>query len=279
MLGDFTWTGYDYLGEAGIAGYHYTPERTEQGWYPDRLAYCGDIDLNGSRRPLSFLLEIAYGMRKEPYIAVERVNRFGQPDNTNDWKYFDAIESWTFPGYEGKPTAVHVFSASQEVELLLDGISLGRKPAGLGAGYDVTFPITYQPGELVAVGYTGGVEDGRFVLKTAGAPEKLSITADRSTISADGRGLCLLTVDLLDSAGLPSRWESRTVTVQVTGSAVLAGLGSANPSCEGSYQSAAWPTYDGRVLAAVRSNGEPGEITVHFRCEGCEDVIVHLRAE
>lgn len=218
-------------------------------------------------------------MRKEPYIAVERVNRFGQPDNTNDWKYFDAIESWTFPGYEGKPTAVHVFSASQEVELLLDGISLGRKPAGLGAGYDVTFPITYQPGELVAVGYTGGVEDGRFVLKTAGAPEKLSITADRRTISADGRGLCLLTVDLLDSAGLPSRWESRTVTVQVTGAAVLAGLGSANPSCEGSYQSAAWPTYDGRVLAAVRSNGEPGKITVHFRCEGCEDVIVHLQAE
>ena len=279
VLGDFTWTGYDYLGEAGIAGYHYTPERTEQGWYPDRLAYCGDIDLDGSRRPVSFLREIAYGLRKSPYIAVERVNRFGQPDNTNDWKYFDAIESWTFPGYEGKPTAVHVLSPSEEVELLLDGVSLGRKAAGRAAGYDVTFPVTYQPGELVAVGYTNGKEDGRFVLKTAGIPKKLSVTASRNTISADGRGLCLLTVDLLDSTGLPSRWESRIVTVRVTGAAELAGLGSADPSCEGSYQSAAWPTYDGRVLAAVRSNGEPGEITVSFTCEGCEEVTVRLRAE
>ena len=279
VLGDFTWTGYDYLGEAGISVYHYAPERTEQGWYPDRLAYSGDIDLNGSRRPVSFLREIAYGLRKAPYIAVERVNRFGQPDNTNDWKYFDAIESWTFPSYEGKPTAVHVFSASEEVELLLDGVSLGRKAAGRAAGYDVTFPVTYQPGELAAVGYTGGREDGRFVLKTAGLPEKLSVTVDRSTISADGRGLCLLTVDLLDNAGLPSRWESRSVTVQVTGAAKLAGLGSANPSCEGSYQSAAWQTYDGRVLAAVRSNGEKGEIAVRFSCKGCEDVTVRLRAE
>jgi len=279
VIGDFTWTGYDYLGEAGIASYHYTPDRNEQGWYPDRLAYSGDININGFRRPVSYLREIAYGLRKEPYIAVERVDRFGQPDNTNDWKYYDVIASWTFPGWEGKPTAVHVLSSSDEVELLQNGVSLGRKPAGKASGYDVAFPVSYAPGELVAIGYTGGVEDGRFVLQTAGASEKLSVTASRDTICADGRGLCLLTVDLLDSVGIPSCWETRNVTVQVEGAAVLAGLGSADPSCEGSYQRAAWPTYDGRVLAAVRSNGEAGDITVSLSCEGCPDVSIRLKAE
>lgn len=279
VIGDFTWTGYDYLGEAGIASYHYTPDRNEQGWYPDRLAYSGDININGFRRPVSYLREIAYGLRKEPYIAVERVDRFGQPDNTNDWKYYDVIASWTLPGWEGKPTAVHVLSSSDEVELLQNGVSLGRKPAGKASGYDVAFPVSYTPGELVAIGYTGGVEDGRFVLQTAGAPEKLSVTASRDTICADGRGLCLLTVDLLDSVGIPSCWETRNVTVQVEGAAVLAGLGSADPSCAGSYQQAAWPTYDGRVLAAVRSNGEAGDITVSLSCEGCPDVSIRLKAE
>ena len=57
VIGDFSWTGYDYLGEAGIGIYHYDSDRTDQGWYPDRLAYVGDIDINGNRRTISYLRE------------------------------------------------------------------------------------------------------------------------------------------------------------------------------------------------------------------------------
>ena len=277
VIGDFTWTGYDYLGEAGIAGYHYTPERHEQGWYPDRLAYCGDINLNGYRRPVSYLRECTYGLRREPFIAVERVDKYGMPDNTNDWKYADAIDSWTFDGYEGKETAVHVLSASDEVELFLNGRSLGRKPAGKKAGFDVAYVLPYEPGELRAVGCTGDAEDGCFVLRTAGRPAKLSVQVSRDTLDADGRSLALITADLADENGIINHWTPKDITVRVQGAGVLEGFGSADPSCEGSYQQDTWTTFDGRVMAAVRSGFEKGEIRVKISCPGCEDVQLTLQ--
>ena len=276
VIGDFTCTGYDYLGEAGLACCHYAPERREQGWYPDRLAYCGDIDLNGNRRPVSYLREIAYGLRRAPFIAVERPDRFGQADNTNDWKYYDALDSWTFPGHEGKPTVAHVMSASDEVELFLNGVSLGRKrPEELEAAFE----LTYQPGTLEAVGCTDGKEDGRFILRTAGTPARLKVTASRDALPADPGAIAFLTVDLVDAEGLPSRGERRAVTVEVEGPAVLAGFGSADPQAEGSYQDDTWATFDGRVMAAIRSTGEAGLVRVTFTAEGCEAAEIVLNAE
>lgn len=276
VIGDFTWTGYDYLGEAGLACCHYAPERREQGWYPDRLAYCGDIDLNGNRRPVSYLREIAYGLRRAPFIAVERPGRFGQADNTNDWKYYDALDSWTFPGHEGSKTVAHVMSASDEVELFLNGVSLGRKrPEELEAAFE----LTYQPGTLEAMGYTDGKEDGRFILRTAGTPARLKVTASRDALPADPGAIAFLTVDLVDAEGLPSRGERRAVTVEVEGPAVLAGFGSADPQAEGSYQDDTWATFDGRVMAAIRSTGEAGLVRVTFTAEGCEPAEIVLNAE
>lgn len=279
VIGDFTWTGWDYLGEAGIGCYHYAPDRYDQGWYPDRLAYCGDIDINGHRRPVSYLREIAYGMRREPYICVERPERYGQRDNTNDWKYVDATASWTFPGFEGRPAIVHVLSPSQEVELFLNGVSLGRKAAGQDAGFDVPFSTEYAPGELTAVGYTDGFEDGRFTLKTAGSPRMMRITPSKTTLTADGRGVSFITVELLDENGLPSPWEARDVTVTVTGAATLAGFGSADPQVEGSYQQNTWKTFDDRVMVAVRSGVEPGEAEVTVSAPGCGEQKLTLHVE
>ena len=275
VLGDFTWTGYDYIGEAGIACYHYAPERHEQGWYPDRLAYCGDINLNAYRRPVSYLREIAYGLRTEPVIAVERLDRFGQSDNTNDWKYYDALDSWTWPGFEGKGTMIHVLSFSEEVELFLNGVSMGCKAT---EGHEAAFELTYNPGELLAVGYTGGKEDGRFALHTAGSPAKLGVSVDKNILKADGRSAAFVTVDLLDENGRPSRFETRKVTVKVEGAGVLAGFGSAHPRCEGSYQDSTWATFDGRVMAVVRSTSESGEIRVHISAEGCGEKGITLKS-
>lgn len=275
VIGDFTWTGYDYLGEAGIGIPHYTQMKS-LGGYPDRLAYCGDINLNADRRPVSFLREIAFGLRSEPFIAVHRPEVFGKTYDHNNWKYFDSIDSWTFPGYEEKPTRVYVLANCDEVELFLNGGSLGRKQVGELLPLTAVYDLAYRPGELKAVGYNAGTACGECVLTTAEKPVAMRVSASDTEIEAGGQGVAFLTVDMVDSQGRRSRFEKKTVSVKVEGAGTLLGFGSANPSCEGSYQDCTWDTFDGRIMAAIRGGEEPGDCKVTFSAEGCADVTVSL---
>lgn len=275
VIGDFTWTGYDYLGEAGIGIFHYGRVES-QGIYPDRLAYCGDISLNGYRRPASYLREIAYGLRKEPYIAVVRLEHTGEPFDKNNWKYIDALDSWTYPGWEGKPAQVYVLAQGEEVELFCNGRSLGRKPLGEAEPLTAVFPLPYEPGELRAVAYQDGAILGESTLATAGPVKALAVAVSQEVL-APVEGLAFLTVDLVDEAGAPNRREEKPVTVTVEGAGTLLGFGSGAPSAEGSYQDATWPTFDGRVMAVVRAGEEPGEIRVTFSAPGCAPVAKTLR--
>ena len=276
VIGDFTWTGWDYLGEAGIGIFHYEAAERKQGFWPDRLAYCGDINLNGYRRPASYLREIAYGLRKDPYIAVDRPEHFGQQHDINGWKYGDAVDSWTWRGFEGKTVRVRVLARADEAELVLNGVSLGRKKIGEEEKLTAYFEIPYEPGNLEAVCYTDGAEIGRSALETADQPEKLSVQVTHETLPADGSGVSFLIIEPVDAIGRINRQEKRSVTVSVEGAGFLAGLGSADPSSEGSYQAQTCATFDGRVMAAVRSADHPGEINVRLQAEGLPEEVVTI---
>lgn len=273
VIGDFTWTGYDYLGEAGIGSYHYEAMPQGQGVYPDRLAYCGDINLNGYRRPVSYLREMIYGLRKEPYISVERVDRYGYGCVRNHWKAGDEIASWTFPGYEGMPARIKVFSPSEEVELFLNGKSIGRKPVGEEHEYTAEYETIYNPRTLTAVGYDGGEETARFSLTTAGKPKKIDVITNADRLCADGSDVLIIEASLVDENGIENMWEEKEIKISIDGPAYLAGFGNADPSGEESYQSDICRTFDGRVIAVVRSTTEPGTITVHLEAEGVESVV------
>lgn len=275
VIGDFTWTGYDYLGEAGIGSYHYDAMPQGQGSYPDRLAYCGDINLNGYRRPISYLREIVYGLRKDPYISVERVDRYGYGCLRNHWKTGDEVASWTFPGYEGKPAKVKIFSPSEEVELLINGNSVGRKPAGENHEFTAEFETVYTPGSITAVGYTGGKETGRCSLRTAGKPKRIRMIPSTDHLRADGRDALILEAVLVDEHGTENMWEKKIIKISVDGPAYLAGFGNANPSGEECYQSDVCETYDGRVIAVIRTAEIPGPITVRLEGEGVERTEYH----
>ena len=110
IIGDFTWTGWDYLGEAGIGKVEYgeASSASFMGGYPWKIAYCGDIDITGNRRPVSYYREIVFGLRKEPYIAVQRPHHYHEQPITTPWSWSDSISSWTWPGFEGKSIRVEV---------------------------------------------------------------------------------------------------------------------------------------------------------------------------
>ena len=110
VIGDFTWTGYDYIGEAGVGIFHYDGKENFTSIYPERLGYIGDIDLIGNRRPISYFREIVYGLTNQPYIAVERMEHRGQTASKTAWMFKDNISSWTWKGHEGEKASVDVYS-------------------------------------------------------------------------------------------------------------------------------------------------------------------------
>lgn len=276
VLGDFTWTGYDYLGEAGCGIFHYDGNANFTSVYPERTAYIGDLDLIGYRRPISYLREIVYGLRKEPYMAVERLNRYGMKCSKTPWMHKDTIASWTWPGYEGKPAVVDIYADAEEVELFLNGRSIGKKPAGEQHEFTATFEITYEPGELTAVSYNAGQKTGSFSLTTAGDSIHLCAQADKTVLCADGEDLSFITVNLVDENGTPNLSASRKIAVSVEGAGRLEAFGSADPQALTGYDEAEWDTYDGYVMAVVRAGTEEGEITVVFTAEGHKEQCVKL---
>ncbi len=276
VLGDFTWTGYDYLGEAGCGIFHYDDAVNFSSVYPERTAYIGDLDLIGYRRPISYLREIVYGIRKEPYIAVERLDKYGLPCSKTPWMHKDHIASWTWPGYEGRPALVDVFADAEEVELFLNGTSLGRKPAGEAHDFTASYELSYEPGQLTAVSYTDGKEIGRNTLLTAGNEVQLCAAADRTVLAADGEDLAFISIHLADSEGRENLFATKTISVSVDGAGRLEAFGSADPRSLRSYDDTEGETYDGYVMAVVRAGETEGMIHVLVSAEGCSDQSIEI---
>ncbi|CCH88400.1 Glycoside hydrolase family 2 sugar binding [Modestobacter italicus] len=280
VIGDFTWTGWDYLGEAGIGRVSDAEDpaaaQLAAPW-PWLAAWCGDIDLTGQRRPASYYREIVFGLRRDPYLAVERPERHGREQVLTPWSWTDTVGSWSWTGAEGRPVTVEVYSDADEVELLQDGRSLGTAPAGEEHRYRATFEVTFTPGELTAVARTGGEETGRSTLRSTTGPVQLTVVADRTAIRADDTDLAHVDLALTDAAGTVVLGADRQVTVAVDGPAVLQGLGSAAPATEESYLDEVHTTFDGHALAVVRPTGA-GPITVTATAPGCAPVTVRLEA-
>lgn len=277
VIGDMTWTGYDYLGEAGIGIFYYDGTRNFSNHWPDILADVGDLDITGYRRPISYLREIVYGLRKAPYIAVERLDRYGMKPSKTAWMFKDNIASWTWPGYENKPAVVDIYSDADEVELFLNGESLGRKPAGKQHEFTATYEIQYHPGELKAIAYRDSKEVEKYVLETSADKVEIDAKAEKIELSADGEDLSYITLSLKDAAGKVNMFIEKEVTVSIEGPATIEGFGSATPQTENSYDDRTWKTYNGRLLAVVRSGYEEGAAVVTFATEGCNTAKVAIK--
>jgi beta-galactosidase len=281
IIGDFTWTGWDYLGEAGIGKIDYSGKKGRffYGEYPWHIAYCGDIDITGGRRPASYYREIVWGLRKEPYIAVERPDRYGAAASPSPWSWSDTIDSWTWPGFEGKPVKLEVYSAADEVELLLNGNSLGRAAAGKKAEYKAVFDTVYRPGVLEAAAYSGGRETGRTRIVSAAPASGLRLDCGRPVITADTGDLAYITISVVDSAGVLNTYDEKMVSLSVRGAGCLQGFGSADPESVEDYFSPARTTFYGRALAVIRSGGRAGEILVTAEAAGCPAQTITIKVE
>ncbi len=263
VIGDFVWTALDYLGKSGIGRVYFDEPVAFFGkdQWPYHLANCGDIDICGFKRPQSYFRDMLWGVRTAPYIAVLEPKDHGKKTAFTPWGWEPVVESWTFPGWEGKPTRVEVYSLDDEVELWVNGKLAGRQPAGAANKNKAVFEVTYQPGALEAVGFSGGKETARTCLASTDAPAALRLTTDRASLSGAG-DLAYVTVELVDASGARVPYADAEVSVEISGPAQLIALGAADPLSEALYTACQRSAFEGRLMAVVRATGQPGEVEI-----------------
>ena len=273
LIGDFLWTGWDYMGEAGLGVPAYAfGEGGFGAQFPCQLAYCGDIDITGFRRPLSYFHELIYGLRTDPCIAVQRPDKYGCHVMKTPWILSDAKSCWTYPGMEDKPVVIEVYAAGDEVELFRNGESLGRKAAGDAAGYYVLFEATYQPGTLEAVSYEKGEVIGRSVLATAEGDCCLVAEAEQPGTE---EGLIYINVAKLAANGVVAAHADEELTLSAGENVRILGFGSGDPKPTDTYLGDKTRTFNGRALLVVQKidPAQSARVTLTAQC-GCVDVAI-----
>jgi len=163
-----------------------------------------------------------------------------------------------------------VFSNAQEVELLVNGQSVGRKPVSQERPLpnSARFETSYQPGKVEAVSYVDGKEVSRTVLETTGKPVSMRLVPEKTQMKADGYDLIYVGIELLDEEGRIVPGANVPLTATLTGNALLAGFGSANPVTDEDYTDNEAVSYRGTAMAIIRAGYEAGEVTLTVSAEG-----------
>ncbi|HEX7317310.1 MAG TPA: glycoside hydrolase family 2 TIM barrel-domain containing protein [Pyrinomonadaceae bacterium] len=281
VIGDFVWTAFDYIGEASIGWRGYWQE---SNFYPWNLAYCGDIDICGWKRPQSFYRDALWKENQlSLFVRAPRPSFEPNPkrQSWSKWHWHDVVADWNWKGYEGKPLDVDVYSSCEWVELFLNGKSLGRKETNRANQFTATWRVPYQPGTLKAIGYgkESRTASANAELLTANAPARIRLTADHTKVKADGQDLSYVTVEIVDARGVRHPKAANLVRFAVEGPGTITAVGNANPVSTESYQQPQRKTWQGRALVIVKSGKQPGSIILRATAQGLPPATLVINAD
>ena len=272
VLGEFVWTGFDYLGEPTPFFWSGEDMNLEAPDWPSRSSYFGMIDLAGFPKDRYYLYQSQWTTK--PMVHL--------------------LPHWNWHGKEGQAIPVMAYSNAEEVELLLNGKSLGRKkrfseewemPVGKKVSPDGKFmskyrrvwQVPYEPGTLKAVAYQNGKQVAVDEVRTAGAPAQVTLVPDRAVIQSDGYDLSFITVRIEDKDGNLCPMADNLVHFDVTGAGVIAAVDNGNAATEEPFQADHRKAFNGLALLIVRSKvGEAGEIQVVATSSGLANSRVEI---
>lgn len=223
--GIFIWSGFDYRGEA-------------KPWVARQVS-CnfGAMDLCGFPKEAYYYYQSVF--RAEPMVHIWL-----------DWNYENQTEG---------SVELRVSTNCEEVELYLNGTSLGRKRK---EGHWLAWEVRYEPGLLEAVGYREGHEVARDSRQSAGKPCRIGLASNVARICPDGESVAFVTARVLDDQGVTVPDAENAICFEVTGSGRLLGLGNGDPDCRENDKAGKRRAFGGLVLALVQGNGEEGQIQV-----------------
>ncbi|MFF1875923.1 DUF4982 domain-containing protein, partial [Kitasatospora herbaricolor] len=279
LIGDFMWAGWDYLGEAGGGSWAYgTRHAPYLKPYPQLTSGTGALDITGQPGAPALLAQTVWGLLDSPAIAVRPLDVTPGPVAKTSWRSTDAIPSWSWRGHEGRTAEIEVYSAAEQIELRLNGRSLGRKAAGADHGFVARFKAPYKAGTLQAIALNGNAVVGRSELRSSG-PVSLRLRTETESLTPDSQALAYLSLELADDTGILDSTATDVITLEVEGPAELAGFGSGATSTTETFTHHAHGTYRGRALAAIRSTGQPGTVRVTARSGTYGTAVINITAE
>jgi beta-galactosidase len=273
VIGEFVWSGFDYLGEPTPYAVDATSllnfdnpslladaakEMRERGKIsvPSRSSYFGIFDLAGFKKDRFYL----YQGRWRPELPMVHI-----------------LPHWTWSNRIGEVTPVHVYTSGDEVEIFLNGRSLGRKvkPA---FSYRIRWnDIRYEPGELRAVAYKDGKRWAEETIRTATAPAKILITIDKNKLVADGQDLAYAELSIVDAVGTLIPQAKDWISIHIKGPVGIAGVDNGDPTSLTPFRSDRIRAYNGRALIILRPQFDRiGEATLTVDCEGIQSQEVSL---
>jgi beta-galactosidase len=272
VLGEFVWTGFDYIGEPTP---YFNEGATVATDWPARSSYFGFVDLAGFPKDRYYLYQSEW--TKTPMVHV--------------------LPHWNWAGHEGEAIPVMAYTNADEVELFLNGKSLGRKKKGaepvelpvgrnVASGVGATDPqlirggtmssrwrlawqVPYAAGSIKAVAFKDGRQVAVDEVKTAGAPARVRLVPDRTSIQADGDDLSFVTVRVEDAGGNLCPLSDSLVRFAVTGAGTIEAVDNGNAASVEPFRAAERKAFAGLALLIVRSKaGQPGVVHVSATSAG-----------
>lgn len=258
VIGDFVWTGIDYLGESGIGRHYYEGdiqgEHYERPLWPWHNGVCGDIDITGERKPISYYRDMLHNNLDTIVIAVREPDGYHGRIKETLWGTYPTLKSWNWPGHEGKPIEVEVMTRYPQVQLYLDDKPVEKKKVDESTSYKAIFTLPYQPGSLKAVALDAkGKEMMCDTLSTAGKPDHVVLDFERIGTEGTDYDLIFVTASVVDSQGRINPTDDTLLTFNITDGASILATGNADPTDPVGYTRPIRQACHGRAVAVVKA--------------------------
>ena len=242
--GQFIWTGFDYIGEP-------TPYS-----FPARSSYFGIVDLAGFPKDTYYMYQSEWTNKPVLHLFPHW-----------NWLEGQTIDLWCY------------YNQADEVELYINGKSMGVRRKADSHQFHVMWRVTFEPGEVKVVARQDGREVRQKVIRTAGPPHHLRLTTDRQTITADGKSLAFVTVEVVDKDGNLCPNAENQVFFEVDGNVNIAGVDNGCQTSMERFKADNRKAFNGKCLVVLRAGKQPGKATLKAKAVDLKTEIITIAVE